>query len=219
MKRAFAHWSARLDGLSLRERALVFGAALMVLFLAWDQLLLAPLEARQVRTGQELDGLRTQTEQIRAQIETLAANGRGGRVGELDGRLLRLQEEHRRLDRRLEAATTGLIAPEAMARVLEEVLSTQDGLALLRVENQGARPLFADSEAAAQARVAGLYRHGLVLEFEGGYADTLRYLHALEALPHTFFWESVEFDVERHPRARVRLTVFTLSLEEGWIGV
>lgn len=217
MKRRLAEWSARLDALSLRERGLVFAAALMVLFLVWDQLLLSPLDQRQLRTSQELEGLRAQAEQIRNQVQSLSSGGRGGRLAALRDEQRRLEEAHRRLDARLQEATTGLIAPAAMARVLEEVLSRQSGLTLLRVENLAPRPLFGDSESPAS--LAAIYRHGLVIEFEGTYADTLRYLRALEALPHTFFWEAVEFDVERYPRARVRLTVFTLGLEEGWIGV
>lgn len=217
MKQTLAQWSARMDALSLRERGLVFAGFLMVLFLIWDQMLLAPLDQRQLRTSQELEALRGQAEQIRTQIQALSEGGRNARMNALKADLQRLEQEHQRLDERLQAATSGLVAPETMARVLEEVLERQNGLTLLRVENRGAAPLFGEGEA--DAGLGGLYRHALVLEFEGSYGDTLRYLHALEALPHTFFWEAVELEVERHPRARVRLTVFTLSLEEGWIGV
>lgn len=208
-----------MDALSLRERGLVFAGVLMVLFLLWDQLLLAPLDSRQVQTGQELESLRVQAEQVRSQVRALSVHGRGARMVALEAELQRLHQEHQRLDERLQAATAGLIAPETMARVLEEVLSEQGGMTLIRVENRSAQPLFGDQEAAAGTSVAGVYRHGLVMEFEGSYAETMQYLHALEALPHTFFWEAVEFDMDHYPRARVRLSVFTLSLEEGWIGV
>ncbi|MCI0590119.1 MAG: MSHA biogenesis protein MshJ, partial [Gammaproteobacteria bacterium] len=63
------------------------------------------------------------------------------------------------------------------------------------------------------------YMHGLRMEFEGGYLDTLDYLRKLEALPWAFFWDSVDFKVEKYPKALGSITVYTLSLDANWIGV
>ena len=64
-----------------------------------------------------------------------------------------------------------------------------------------------------------LYRHTLRIEFEGDYLATLRYLQAIEGLSRRLFWVGFEFEVRRYPKARVVLTVETLSLQKGWIGV
>ena len=78
----------------------------------------------------------------------------------------------------------------------------------------------ADGQTGADALPAPLlYRHGLRIEFAGGYLETLAYLRALESLPSRFLWESLEFDVERYPRARVAITVYSLSLDDAWIGI
>jgi MSHA biogenesis protein MshJ len=57
------------------------------------------------------------------------------------------------------------------------------------------------------------------MEIRGGYLSTLRYLEELEDLPWRFFWKSLNYEVLEYPEARVVLTVETLSLREGWIGV
>ena len=64
-----------------------------------------------------------------------------------------------------------------------------------------------------------LYRHGLRIEFEGGYLQTLAYLHALESLDSRFLWRALEFDMQRYPLARVSMTVYSLSLDDAWIGI
>lgn len=75
-------------------------------------------------------------------------------------------------------------------------------------------------ETAATALSApGLYRHGLRVEFGGGYLQTFAYLRALESLHSRFLWEALEFDVEQYPRARVSITVYSLSLDDAWIGI
>jgi len=140
------------------------------------------------------------------------------------------------VDQRLRALTVDLIPPREMARVLEAVLARDRGLRLLRLENLGTRPLVepaaegGDGQAEGRQAAAGpapedeaatvprIFRHDLRMEFEGTFLDTLRYLQALERLPWRFYWDSVTLEVERHPRARVRIQVHTLSLEEGWIG-
>ena len=38
-------------------------------------------------------------------------------------------------------------------------------------------------------------------------------------LPWRFFWDHVEYRVEQYPQGRLKLTVFTLGLREGWVGV
>ena len=80
------------------------------------------------------------------------------------------------------------------------------------------------AKSAIAAAAAGddrpmLYRHGLVLELEGSYLDCLAYLAEVERLPWHIFWGSLELETEQHPRNRITLELYTLSLEEEWIGV
>lgn len=215
---------ARIDALSLRERALLFAAVLVVLFMLWNQLFFAPLEQRRAQLSKRLEATSTQLAQINRQVSTLAAQGQQDPNRALQARLQRLREEHAGLDERLESVTLGLVPPRDMARVLEEVLERQQALTLVHLENLGAEPLFepareVDNTEKAAHGLPRLYRHGLRIEFQGTYQGTLDYLQALEALPHNLFWGGLELRVTEYPMARVGLTVYTLSLREGWIGV
>jgi MSHA biogenesis protein MshJ len=82
-----------------------------------------------------------------------------------------------------------------------------------------ARALAAQAEAAAKASEVGLYRHGVRLVFEGDYLTTMAFLESLEQKSWRFFWQSLQYDVEQYPKARVTLTLYTLSPERAWLGV
>ena len=64
-----------------------------------------------------------------------------------------------------------------------------------------------------------VYRHGVEIVFRGSYLATLDYLQSLQSLPWDFYWDGVQLQVEDYPKAQVRITVYTLSLKRGWIGV
>ena len=64
-----------------------------------------------------------------------------------------------------------------------------------------------------------LYRHGFVLELEGRYLDCLAYLTEVERLPWQIYWHSLRLDSQNPPSNRIVIELYTLSLEEDWIGV
>tara|TARA_R110002167_G_scaffold70453_4_gene198705 strand:+ start:14349 stop:15068 length:720 start_codon:yes stop_codon:yes gene_type:complete len=137
----------------------------------------------------------------------------------------------------IELLAGNLVSPNGMTQMLTGVLDSQEGLTLIKVENIAPRALtngLARGGAAAAASTATtattatsalrsigfqVFRHGLILEFQGDYFSTLRYLMYLEAMDQSFFWDSFQFEQTLWPEARVRLELHTLSSEEGFIGV
>jgi len=224
--------AARIDALSLRERALVFAALLGAFGWAWNELLFAPLDARRVELAGRVPELREEIARLHAQATELAELRSRDPDAANRRRLAALRAEAAKVDSELARLTDRLVPPEQMTRVIEAVLTRQRGLRLVRLEGLGAEPIGALPAAgrkAADARPGGggpaaggaalLYRHGLRVVFEGGYLDTLAYLEALEGLPWRFLWEEMSLEVEEYPLARVAVTVRSLSLDEAWIGV
>ena len=104
--------------------------------------------------------------------------------------------------------------------MLEAVLTQKTDLKLIRIQNIPTQPLLQDENIeAGDIADAGVYRHGMQIEFSGSYLSTLEYLKALEALPWDFYWEGLSLEVEKYPQSRVIITMHTLSFKEGWIGV
>lgn len=144
-------------------------------------------------------------------------------------RLAELVRQQTEIQGGIESLAGNLVSPNGMTQMLTSVLDSQEGLTLIRVENIEPEAL---TEAMSTAAVNGavgttpaqsigfqVFRHGLVLEFQGDYFSTLRYLLFLEGMDESFFWDSFEFEQTLWPEARVRLELHTLSSEEGFIGV
>lgn len=117
-----------------------------------------------------------------------------------------------------------LIDPREMALMLAGILQRESGLELISLSNRPSELLLstASGDAAAASNDTDdveLYRHGLQMVFEGSYLDTIRYLKTLEDQQNNFFWESMQYTVQEYPRARITLDIYTLSTQQGWIGV
>lgn len=64
-----------------------------------------------------------------------------------------------------------------------------------------------------------LYRHGVEVVLQGSYIDMVNYMEALEAMPTRVFWGKASMSVERYPHASLKLTLYTLSLDNKWIAL
>jgi len=212
----------RFDQLSLRERVIVLVAALlMITLLIWDGMFMAPLDKQRKANLQQITALRAEIAGLDQGIETLVAQGAADPAQSGHATADTLRAEIKDIERRLAGVTSGLIAPKEMSNVLEQVLARASRMqlhALRTLPPQGVVAPGSDAAGAA-ARSAQIYKHGVELELSGSYLDTLYFLQALEALPWRFFWDRIEVVMEEYPRARVKLRLYTLGLEEGWIGV
>ncbi len=215
----------RIDSLSLRERGLLLGTLVFVIYSVWSGLFMGPLTAHHNLAQGQLKQLQTATAQLSEQSVTISKRQTQDPDAETNAKLAALRTEIAALDTRIKARTQGLVDPTAMAKMLEDVLKNEPGLQLLSVQSLPARPLLDTEEHAAgkpaqpNAGVPGIYRHGMTLVFAGGYLDALHYLRTLEDLPWHLYWDKVAFKVEKYPQARFSITVHTIGLREGWIGV
>lgn len=62
-----------------------------------------------------------------------------------------------------------------------------------------------------------LYRHGVEIFLQGSYLDMISYMDALQALPAQLFWGKAELAAGQYPNARLKLTLYTLSLDQKWM--
>ncbi|HEX7047115.1 MAG TPA: hypothetical protein VF275_06060 [Gammaproteobacteria bacterium] len=213
------HFAERIDALSLRERGMLMLGAFMVMFLAWDWLLMSGIAARGDAINAEIETTREGVAKLNEAI-AITAQSRGGDPNDaLRDRLAAAEQRIAVLDTELARRVGQVIPPAQMARVLEEILERQGRLELIRVESLPPEALFQAGETADGEIPASIYRHGLELEVEGRYLDVLAYLRELEALDWKFFWDAVELESEDYPANRVRIRIYSLNLEEGWLGV
>jgi len=220
--------AARIDALSLRERGMVFGAAIAVLVFAGHTFVLAPQDAKQAV-------LRAQIEQQQAAIAAIdgdiTARVEASRIdpdAQARARLNTMQQEMGQLGSELLALEHGLVPPERMGPLVDGILRANGRLKLVSMRTLLAEPLAAPGAVAAPEAAPGavpaaggdvplLYRHGVEVTVRGNYLDMVDYMNTLDAMPTRMFWGRAELDVETYPTARLTLTLNTLSLDRQWM--
>ncbi len=229
LRQSFMRFLERIDALSLRERAFLFVGVLAVIYLIVANVVFPTLFGDLTRLEKELNAKRDQTRAVQTQIEKIASE-RGRDPNEISRkRLAELRQELREREGALAGVVRGVVSPRDMARMVEQMLQRNRALTVVSVENLPPTPLLADggeaqpaagaAPATAAAPASGMYKHGLRIQLSGQYPDILRYLGALETLPWKVFWGEVQLQTEKYPVSRVTLVIYTLSLDEAWIGV
>jgi MSHA biogenesis protein MshJ len=210
---------ARINRASLRERALLFLAALGLLAIFWNKVFLAPLAARRTALSVSLE------EVTQGLSDTSLAQGQDGVVEQyavLKSREAALASGIAIADAQLRDAQLGMIPPRQMVAVLTDVLSHQKELTLVLMRNLAVEPLMpliaktpAGSPPPAEM---GPYLHPVELVVRGNYLNVLAYLQELESRPWGFQWRRLEFTTTPEgPQYRIEFT--TLSMQSNWLGV
>lgn len=237
----FAQLQKRFDALQPRERTLFSVTAGVLLLAAIYVLWIEPTEKALALNKEQLASVEPQVEGSRAVLQRLQAELSRDPEDARRLALAQLQEEAKAIDGRLRDEQAGVIPPGNMPGVLRDFLGRDPRLSVVSVEAlppeatrwvpvaaappaEGANPNAtqeAQDEAAAAAAdvVPALYRHRVVLRFDGDFASALAYVRAVEALPFRVRLHAFHVDAEKWPRLRITLQVETLGLEEGWIGV
>jgi MSHA biogenesis protein MshJ len=224
------HWrklAARFDALLVRERVLVLVGVVVGVALLFDTLALQPLEGRKKR-------LERQIAESRNSIK-LAETVLAGQVPITDPDDVRrsyrnaLRQQLAEIDESMQGLQRGLVPPERMAKLLEEMLSRSRGLQLLSLRTLPVK-IF-ETPATAPAGRAGdktakpapkdpertVYQHSFEITLQGSYFELHDYLAQLEKLPWQMFWGRISVNTEQYPRLRATLTVQTLSLNKAWL--
>lgn len=225
---------ARVDDLTLRERAIIFGALLSVLFLGWYAYLMEPLSKEENNLVSELDNKRTQFQTLSDQFALMMQQQSQGPDAANRKKLADLRAEEVRIKEELGKATSHLVKSEAMPDLLRQVLNKSEGLNLVKLSGLGSEPLIpaapaakgapaaaetpADTQKALPGELTAAYKHGMEIQFTGDFFSTMNYMRKLEQLDWGFFWESVDFAVADYPQSAASIRVFTLSLNPNWIG-
>lgn len=214
-----AHLRDRIDGLSLRERALIMVSALVLLWALWDNLLMQPLNRHHHHQQERIQTLQGQVETLQQLGAQIVARAGQDPNTELREQVARIRGSVAELDKRLRDMTAELVDPKDMAPMLEAVLQRNRDLRLLQLRSLKPQSLLVGDKSAGESEAATIYRHPVEIVFEGRYLEVLGYLSSLESLPWELFWDSIHIELVDYPRSRITLMVHTLGLREGLLGV
>lgn len=222
-----AHWNkavSRIDGLTLRERVIIFFMAALGLVMAVNKLMLEPQVEEQKRIAQRISDERNQISRIRAEIQQKVSE----HVIDPDvanrERLIVLKGQSANLRASIGQLQKSLVSPDKMATLLEDMLRSNTQLKLLSLKKLPVTSIVEMSSepsatGQALAPVGGLFKHAIELTVQGSYLDMQAYLAQLERMHAQLVWGDLVFAVDQHPDATMTLTVLTLSLDKQWLHI
>ena len=225
MKEQWRRLAARFDALQMRQRVFVLVGVVLGTALLFDALAVQPVEARKKRLERQIAEARHNIKLaevvLSAQEPVVDADGVKRAYREA------LRKQLAEIDQSMQGLQRGLVPPERMGKLLEEMLARTRGLQLVNLRTLPVRRL-GPGEAAAGKPAAKpgakdsertVFQHGYEITLQGSYAEVHAYLSQLEKLPWRMFWGRISVDAEQHPRLRITLTVLTLSLSKAWLVV
>ncbi len=239
MKQSWRNFVVKIDGMSQRERFLVFGAAISVLVAGLQVGLLDPLIAKKTSLSQRILEQNNKIASIDAQtLQKLRAYETDPDLA-LRKRLSELKLQPQQLGEELRAMEKSMVAPGKMVPLLESILKANGQLQLVSMKSLARSPLselvvnavasaapvaVAAPGAAAVSTIAPtpsaanlIYRHGIEITVQGRYSELLAYLAALDNMEAKLYWGKADLVVDAYPLSRLTFTVYTLSLDQIWI--
>ena len=229
MKERWQKLAARFNALAQRERVLVFIAVLAGTVLIFHTVALDPLLARKQRLTQQLADTRQSIKVADNQLKAAETRADPDAVRRSYRDALRKQLAD--IDASMQGLQAGLVPPERMAKLLEEMVAKSRGVQVValrtlptqRFENPGApsagAPGGKDAKPVPREPERSIYQHSVELSLQGSYGDLHDYLAHLERSPLRMFWGRLNLESAQPPRLTVTLIVHTLSLSKAWLVV
>ncbi|MEN3367097.1 MAG: biosis protein MshJ [Burkholderiales bacterium] len=219
----------RVDALSLRERLIIFMMAALVVVTLVNSLLLESQFAKQKHIAQQIRQEQSQIAGMQAEIHQILKKHDTDPDRDNRTRLAQLTQQAKQMQGSLRDMQQGLVPPDRIAAVLEDILRQNSGLRLVSLktlpvtsltDQAEVNKITADKDKTDKKPGAeSIYRHGVEITVQGGYQDIVRYLAALEAMRWQLFWGGANLSVEEHPKTNLTLTLYTLSLDRKWLNL
>jgi len=233
VKRLWLRYVEKMDGASLRERALVFAASAAVLIALLNALLIEPQLVKQRRLSGEVAQRQGEMRKMQEQLQVVALARKADPDRDLRAQLDALKLRVSETEAKLLEEQRKFAPPEQVGVLLGEMLSRNRKLQLVDMRtlpvasfagNAGEAekaPLQkpAAAKPAVPAGAGQIYRHGVEIAVSGSYLDLLAYLKDLEKLPNQLYWGKLELSAAAYPQVTLKLSVYTLSLNLAWLVV
>lgn len=229
--------SNKFEALNKRERWMVSCALFVAVYASINMLLLNPVLMRQKILTNELETDQSQIQGLKQQINEFAQQNVIDPDAQNKQRIAELQSHLQLLDTKLSGLQTTLISPDKMPELLRSLLKKNGALKLIELKTLPTKGLLdnasEDTSISAATSAAQdtthtdqtskqdspVFKHGVEITIEGRYLDLLEYVSELEKMPWHVLWSKAALNAERYPYSQLKLTVYTLSLDQTWLSI
>lgn len=204
----------RFDNLEAREKSLLFWGIPITIIVVAFLLFIEPLYLDIQKQKSQIKSLDRQVVMVQASLSELERDAKVDPNANVKLQIKGLSARLAKLDAEFDGELSQLIAPEMMPSLLNELFEQTEQLQVVTVSSIAPQLVFAEDSNAIP-----IYRHGIEIEFEGGFFATRDFLFAAESLPYKLYWQNLSYKVQEYPKATTTLSLFTLSTSEAFISV
>lgn len=232
VKEQLKKWQELIDARVMRERALIFMCMLAAVFMLWNFVIQAPFDKKRQELEGKIAASETEQRNLQTQIAAVTQSLLNDPTRTKKAQITQLESDIANVDSQLQSVSQRLIKAEQLPLALQDVLSKAARITLIEVTTMPAMELQltqlsdtaqnasqSNSKGQSEPQNAGVYMHAVELKLAGNYTEVLQLLRSLEQLPWRFYWQTLDYKVVRYPNAEIILRVYTLSSEEGLLGV
>jgi MSHA biogenesis protein MshJ len=244
LKKTWLTIKNKFEALNARERWMVACALFVVIYAFINSLLISPVLVRQKTIQNELNADQTKVQELTLQINAYAHQNIVDPDTQNKQRIADLQSHLQVLESQLSGLQTTLISPNKMPELLRSLLKKNGKLKLIELKTIPTKGLLdnASKEANATTSISDapiapstqnnqankqespVFRHGVEITVEGRYLDLLEYVSELEQMPWHVLWSNAALNTDQPamstwPANRLKLTVYTLSLDKAWLSI
>ena len=208
-------WIARIDDMSLRERAMLFGSVALVVVVTAHVTLIDRALVNQKRLTERVTRDQSQLKSVREQLQLILKESQpqGRHPDELA--IAELERKIKETEKTLAARQRAFVAPEELPVLLRQMLGRSRQIKLESLRLLPSTPLPTPGRPEGSQGSSEVFRHGVEVSLRGSYFDLVQYLAELESLPAPLLWGRVELQVEQYPEVRLTLVVRTLSTQRS----
>ncbi|OGT47513.1 MAG: hypothetical protein A3E82_09560 [Gammaproteobacteria bacterium RIFCSPHIGHO2_12_FULL_38_11] len=203
----FKQYTPLFDALSLRERLAVTITIALVSFFIWYALFERPL-------GHYLQSLSVKMSIVKNNVQRLALNllhyqdVLNSPTDILENQIKLLKAQLAQKQQQLSLFKRIIYTREDLQDFLQAVSQTGSMLSMDHINSDAVMPIMPSA-------VPNLLSQQITFQFHGRYFDSLYYLDYLEKLPWYISFDSVKYQVEQYPNAKVTVVLNVLSAAEG----
>lgn len=224
IKQQWEKVGTKIDGMSKRERVLIFVTVIGLAISLINLLLLEPLLVRQKALRGQISQQQQQMSALQTQIAAVLQENSPNSNAPQRNQIKKIQLEIDEGKVYLNSNREKLVQPGKMADHLRQLLSKNNRLQLVALQTLPVTQLIEQPKDAQTAVAASeidkqVFKHGVQLTLRGNYMDLLQYLSALENLPQQMFWAKAQMTVGKYPLSELTLILYTLSLDKTWLQI
>ncbi len=227
MKKAWLYLADRFNACQPRERVALFSALAALLVGGFVLFVFNPAYARYQAAKIAMQAAQAQLREVEAERLALLVAASQDPDAPKRSQIAAVEKDNAAMRQRMLQANEELVSAQEMTGILQQLMETRGGLAMVSMKTLQPEDMFGDPKAndsrASLPDVNGvpmsLYRHGLELTVSGTYAELVTYLRVVEGLPRKVHVQDVAIHTNAYPVAEMKISLYTLSLERTWLSM